>query len=60
MLESDVGSVVLEVLLDLDLVHLSADGVERVATEQGAVDLLVVGLEEEHVLLEDAHVLEAG
>ena len=59
MAEGDVGGVVFEVLLGLDLVDGPAEGVEGVGVE-GAAEEFVVALQEEHVLLEDAQVLEAG
>ena len=60
MLEGHIGCVVLEVLLDLYLLNWSADCVEGGGIEDGAVDVFVVALEEEHVLLEDSYVLETG
>lgn len=53
-----IGSMVLVVLLDLDLFDLAADLVHRLVGQHGAVQLLVVGLDEEHVLFEDADILE--
>lgn len=52
--------MVLEVLLDFDLKDFSAGLVEGLALEGGLIDGFVVGLDEEHVLLEDADILETA
>lgn len=50
--------MILIVFFDLDLLDLSADLVHGLVSEHRAIQLLVVGLYEEHVLLEDADILE--
>lgn len=50
--------MILIVFFDLDLLDLSADLVHGLISEHRAIQLLVVGLDEEHVLLEDADILE--
>ena len=50
--------MILVVLLDLDLLDLAADLVHGLVGQHRAIELLVVGLDEEHVLLEDADILE--
>lgn len=50
--------MILVVLFDLDLLDLPADLVHGLVSEHRFIELLVVGLDEEHVLLEHADILE--
>jgi hypothetical protein len=55
----DVGGVVFVVLLDFDLVDFAGGLVEGGVIEGVLIDVLIIGLDEEHILLEDSDVLEA-
>ena len=55
-----ICSMVLEVLLHFHLKHLSAGLVEGLPLESRLIDGFVVGLDEQHVLLEDADILETA
>lgn len=48
------------VLFEFDLVHFSAGFVEGVVLERGLIDLIVVGLDEQHVLFQHADILETA
>lgn len=50
--------MILIVFLDLDLLDLPAELVHGLVGQHRAVQLLVVGLDEEHVLLEHTDILE--
>jgi hypothetical protein len=51
--------VVFIVLFDLDFLDLSADFIEGLALEERLIEFFIVGLDEQHVLLEHTDVLEA-
>lgn len=48
------------VLFYFDLFHLSARLVEGLSLEHAFIDLIVVGLDEKHVLFKDSDILEAA